>query len=453
MPVITWSSQDSTLNGGTMTVWAVTLANILRTVIFATALVSNAALAADFELVSAVVVSRHGVRSPTATDPPLAAIAADPWPSWPVPPGYLTPRGAELAELLGVFYRRYYAAQKLFSEQGCPPPAAVFGWADVDQRTRVTAQSLLAGMFPGCNFTPAYRVGATVDVLFHPTRAGVCRIDPGRARQRVLQRVGGSFAKLEAGYRAELTAMQSVLNCCSPALCRLSSAPSSCRLGDLPTTIVGADDGSSVRLSGPVAIGSTAAEVFLLEYAQGLQEKQVAWGRASTPQAMQPLLRLHTLEFDLLERTPYLAARQGSALVQKILSTLQHSIDANGLASPKLTLLVGHDTNLANIGGMLGLHWSLPSYLANQTPPAGALHFELLRDRRTSVYSVRVRYVAQTLDQMRRLTPLDESNPPEQTTAKIDGCELNDTGGCRWSTFARLANHAIDRACVGSLRP
>jgi hypothetical protein len=32
-----------------------------------------------------------------------------------------------------------------------------------------------------------------------------------------------------------------------------------------------------------------------------------------------PLWRLHTLQFDLMQRTPYLAARQGSALVQRIL--------------------------------------------------------------------------------------------------------------------------------------
>lgn len=27
----------------------------------------------------------------------------------------------------------------------------------------------------------------------------------------------------------------------------------------------------------------------------------------------------------------------------------------------KFVLLMGHDTNLSNIGGMLGLDWSLPS--------------------------------------------------------------------------------------------
>ena len=217
--------------------------------------------------------------------------------------------------------------------------------------------------------------------------------------------------------------MQSVLKCCGPALCRASSATASCTLDDLPTAIAGSGD--RLRLSGPIAIGSTAAEVFLLEYAQGLPEREVAWGRAATPAALRPLLKLHTLQFDLMQRTPYLAARQGSALVHWVVAAMRRSIETGAEADPpagrKLTLLVGHDTNLANIGGMLGLHWTLPSYLPDETPPAGALHFELLRERPTGAYAVRVAYIAQTLDQMRQGTRLDRAHPPEQATVAIVG--------------------------------
>ena len=415
-------------------------------------MVGDVALAADYELAAVVIVSRHGVRSPTSTHPPLATIAADPWPSWPVPPGFLTPRGAQLAKLLGAYYRDYYAAQGLLSADACPRPGEVFAWADVDQRTRATAAALLEGMFPGCNLEPGYRSGAKVDPLFHPARAGICPIDPSRARQSVLDRIGGSFAGVMSTYQGELAAMQSVLKCCGPALCRASAATAPCGLGDLSTSIVGTDEG--LRLSGPIAIGSTAAEVFLLEYAQGFPPNEVAWGRASTPDAMRPLLRLHTLQFDLMQRTPYLAARQGSALVQRILATMRNAIDRSAGASQangrKLTLLVGHDTNLANIGGLLGMRWSLPSYLPDQTPPAGALHFELLRHRETSGYAVRVRYITQTLDQMRELAPLDRAHPPEQATAVIAGCPASNDGACSWNAFDALASKAIDRACVGA---
>ena len=163
---------------------------------------------------------------------------------------------------------------------------------------------------------------------------------------------------------------------------------------------------------------------------------------------MQPLLRLHTLQFDLMQRTPYLAARQGSGMVEAILSAMQRSIDGGTPNPPRLTLLVGHDTNLSNIGGMLGLHWSPATYLADQTPPAGALHFELLRHRPTDAHAVRVRFLVQTLDQMRRAAVLDRANPPQEAIATIEGCGTADGGACPWPAFASLAKAAIDRACV-----
>jgi 4-phytase/acid phosphatase len=412
--------------------------------------VGSVALAADYELVSAVVVSRHGVRSPIAGHPPPATFAADPWPSWPVPPGYLTPRGAELAKLLGGYYRQYYVSQGLFPAQGCPPTGAVLAWADVDQRTRVTAQSLLDGVFPGCGFAPA-SLSMQIDPLFHPTRAGVCQIDPARARQSVLRRAAGNLASLHRKFRAQIAAMQSALKCCQPALCRAAGASAPCSLRNLPSAIV-AENNGTVRLSGPISIGSTASEVFLLAYAEGFPDQQIAWGRASTLQAIRPLLRLHTLEFDLMQRTPYLATRQGSALVEKIWSTLRRSVETNGADGRQLTLLVGHDTNLANIGGMLGLHWSLPSFLADETPPAGAMHFDLLRDRQTKGYAVRIRYVSQTLDQMRRVVPLDLVNPPETAVVKIARCKVGDGGACPWTDFTQIVDRALDRACIDSQR-
>jgi 4-phytase/acid phosphatase len=80
----------------------------------------------------------------------------------------------------------------------------VFAWADVDQRTRATAEALLKGMFPDCGLTPGYRTDAKVDALFHPTRAGTCRIDPAHARQAVLDRVGGNFTSVTAAHRSDL---------------------------------------------------------------------------------------------------------------------------------------------------------------------------------------------------------------------------------------------------------
>ena len=67
----------------------------------------------------AVILTRHGVRSPTWTPPDLNAYSAEPWPDWGVAPGNLTPRGSKLMTLFGSYYRRYFAAAGLLQSAGC----------------------------------------------------------------------------------------------------------------------------------------------------------------------------------------------------------------------------------------------------------------------------------------------------------------------------------------------
>ena len=74
---------------------------------------------------------------------------------------------------------------------------------------------------------------------------------------------------------------------------------------------------------------------------------------------------------------------------------------AAGYADPavnkaKVVVFVGHDTNIANIGGMLGLHWQLPGYAPDEIPPASALVLTLWLQN--DVYQLRARMIGQSLD-------------------------------------------------------
>src|SRR5262245_10078193 len=112
----------------------------------------------DPDLVKVVILSRHGVRSPLVKPEDLARWrpedATPPWPEWKCPdrpdgkckPGDLTPHGAELARRMGDYYRTNY---RLFSGN-CPGSGELYFWADTDQRTKVTGQSLLRGLVPEC---------------------------------------------------------------------------------------------------------------------------------------------------------------------------------------------------------------------------------------------------------------------------------------------------------------
>jgi 4-phytase/acid phosphatase len=121
---------------------------------------------------------------------------------------------------------------------------------------------------------------------------------------------------------------------------------------------------------------------------------------------------------------------------------------AGALTKPgdRLLILVGHDTNLANIGGALGLSWLIDGR-RDDTPPGGALVFELWKRRATGDYSVRTFYVAQTLDQMRNATPLSIQGPPERVPVFVPGCSQAD-GACKWSAFQQTVQAGITSILV-----
>ena len=112
-----------------------------------------------------------------------------------------------------------------------------------------------------------------------------------------------------------------------------------------------------------------------------------------------------------MQRTPYLARKQGSALLSRV-ARWSRARGRWASASPdpavrdaKFVAYVGHDTNIWNLAGMLDVTWLQPGYQRNQTPPAGALMFEVREsaDKKLRVYTS---YVAQSLEQMRNATPL-----------------------------------------------
>ena len=420
---------------------------------------SNAAFAqAPGSLLRAVVVSRHGVRTPTMSNEVLANWARQPWPTWKEPLGSLTPKGRRLATLMGSYYRSAFAAENLLPENasGCPAPGSIYVYADVAERTEQTAQGLLDGLAPGCGIPMRSRAPAKVDGVFHPVAAGVCRIDPLEAQSAVLARVGGDFSELVAKHRAAFDRLQSISGCCAPALCAAYGRPAGCTLPEVPTALVGLSNGQGISLIGGLSFASTASELFLLQYANGKPLPEVGWGRAG-PAEIREVLPLHDALFDLLFRTPYLARREGSSLLARAASAVTGT-SIGGLPEPepavrdaRVVAYVGHDDNLANLGGLLGAKWSLPGYPENETPPAGALLLERRRaaDRAGGGDDIFVSYVSQTLDQMRDAAPLTPASPPIRTPIRIPGCSRDEPGyPCPVADFAGLVARAIDADCV-----
>jgi len=91
----------------------------------------------------------------------------------------------------------------------------------------------------------------------------------------------------------------------------------------------------------------------------------------------------------------------------------------------------------------------LPSYQQDDVPPSGALIFSLWRSSDDGRHSVRVQFVAQTLDQMHEAIRLSLSNPPPIANVFVPGCSTAQEGvSCEWRDFHRAVQAAIDPAFV-----
>ena len=385
------------------------------------------------ELKYVVIVSRHGVRSPTWDNARLNAYSAEPWPDWGVLPGNLTPHGRKLIQIMGAYYHEWLTRDGLLRSDGCDDAGRIHIRADRDERTletgRAFAESLLAGR---CRIDVQAETDGKADPLF----SGAGTPDSDRALEAVRERLGENPQQLIGRYQAALDTLESIVRIKKEAAARVGVAPK----------------GRWIELTGPFALGSTFSENLLLEYVDGMEGPDLGWGRL-TREGLYRVLEIHALYADFMRRTPYLARARGSNLLSHILRSLEQAAagrsvpGALGRPGDLLLVLVGHDTNLSNLSGMLGLSWNLTGYQPDDTPPGGAMIFSLWRERSSGQYSLRLRYVAQTLEQMRNSEPLSLTMPPEGQDLTLPGC--NGTG-CAWQVARQSLQRAIDPDFVGA---
>jgi 4-phytase/acid phosphatase len=416
----------------------------------------NAAARPAWQLESVVIVSRHGVRSPTKTKPPLEMLTRKPWPAWPVKPGELTARGAHLIGLMGDYYGAWLKQERVLPEHACPAPNEVSAWADVDQRTRLTGDALVDAIAPHCNLHAAHEPELDADdPLFHATESGQCKLDPATARAAIDARFDGrGLDAIADRYRASLERMDDTLQFQSSPYCQRDQQATNCRLPSLVNRVQIDATGRHSRLDGPLGIASTVSEVFLLEYAQGMAPGEVGWGTIHSGEDWARLLAAHNAQFDLMAKTPYLASRKGTPLMADILGALTQAATGtpafatHAPAGNRVYLLAAHDTNLANLAGMLGLDWTLPDQ-PDDTPPGGALVFSLWRDKASHSDFVSVELVYQSLDQLREMKTLTLAAPPSRLPLALPGCgDAAEGTACRLDRFVSIARQSLSPDCL-----
>jgi len=405
------------------------------------------------------VLRRHGVRTPLWTVEQLNAYSTQTWPEWNVPLGYLTEQGHKLMKLMGTYDRQYFLKMGLLRPDSCSDAGQFYFWSDVSQRDIETGREVAAGMFPGCTVRIHAVEQGKQDPLFSPLPTGIGKSDPNLAAAAIAGRVGGNPQALTATYRAGLEAMQAMLLGCEAGKeCPPEGKPAKKILVEQPAAIL-PQAGRLAQLSGPLSAAATIAESLLLEYTDGKPDKEVGWGRVNKA-SLQKFLLLQEAYNDLSLRTPYIARVSGSNLMSHMLKSMQQAVrgeqvtGALGKPGDKGLMILGHDSNISNFGGMLGISWLLDGYQPNSRPPGGALVFEVWKDSANGKNSVRTYFLSQTMDQMRNLTPLSLQTPPIMAPIFVPGCSSTAPGWpCDWDAFQRALESAIDPAFVSAAVP
>jgi 4-phytase/acid phosphatase len=347
--------------------------------------------------------------------------------------------------LLGAYDRDYFVAAGLFESLDCKTAAMVRIHADIDQRTVESARSFAGGLLPGCNAAIDVLSGSKADPLFSPIKAGLGKLDHERAAAAVLGRIGGHADRMTEGYQPALQAMQAILRGCEPTANCVPQGPVTKSVFDIASSVQNGKGDQLAEIAGPLSTGSTLSEDLLLEYADGMESGKLGWGRLNLENLTQ-LLAIHTAYADLARRTFYLAQANSSNLMSHMLGALNQAVDGT---SDRLYVLMGHDTNISNVSGLLNLSWSIPGYPRDDTPPGGALVFELWCAPQSHDCDVRTYYISQTPEQMRNGSKLTLASPPPRAAVFVPDCSSSAEGfECSWDSFRHAVESRIDPAFV-----
>jgi 4-phytase/acid phosphatase len=397
----------------------------------------TAGRAAPDKLVFAVVVSRHGVRSLTKR------LAQYQWPEWsPVNLGFLTRHGYRLMTYMGRFYRSYFATLGVDLPCGAN---ATYVYADHEQRPYESARAIVEGACgkPGALTIYHSSEDGTPDPMFDGSDwfvpAG--KVDAAASKAAVAAAAPTPPSAIVPQHAGDFAALQAILDQRCAGTCKPVTT------GD---SVIKADEGLA-ELRGPLATASTYAESLFMEYAQCRPLSAMDGADLGTfLDRLQAAMRLHALAYDVNARNSYNPAVRGGNILAHVVGLMEEKAglphpDAvvPDVARSNVAFIVGHDTQLGAIGGILDAHWSPGGGIVpDDMPPSSALIFELYRTPSDS-YRVRLRFAYQSLAQLRSNAPLP--NGASVVPVRFAGCRRDDCS----IPLGKLASIAHDIARRG----
>ncbi|ELE44219.1 bifunctional glucose-1-phosphatase/inositol phosphatase [Escherichia coli] len=384
-----------------------------------------------YQLQQVLMMSRHNLRAPLANNGSvLEQSTPNKWPEWDVPGGQLTTKGGVLEVYMGHYMREWLAEQGMVKSGKCPPPDTVYAYANSLQRTVATAQFFITGAFPGCDIPVHHQEKmGTMDPTFNP----VITDDSAAFSEQAVAAMEKELSKLQLTDSYQL--LEKIVNYKDSPACKEKQQ---CSLVDGKNTF-SAKYQQEPGVSGPLKVGNSLVDAFTLQYYEGFPMDQVAWGEIKSDQQWKVLSKLKNGYQDSLFTSPEVARNVAKPLV----SYIDKALVTDRTSAPKITVLVGHDSNIASLLTALDFK---PYQLHDQnerTPIGGKIVFQRWHDSKANRDLMKIEYVYQSAEQLRNADALTLQAPAQRVTLELSGCPIDANGFCPMDKFDSVLNEAV----------
>ncbi|EHC1653744.1 bifunctional glucose-1-phosphatase/inositol phosphatase [Escherichia coli] len=384
-----------------------------------------------YQLQQVLMMSRHNLRAPLANNGSvLEQSTPNKWPEWDVPGGQLTTKGGVLEVYMGHYMREWLAEQGMVKSGECPLPDTVYAYANSLQRTVATAQFFITGAFPGCDIPVHHQEKmGTMDPTFNP----VITDDSAAFSEQAVAAMEKELSKLQLTDSYQL--LEKIVNYKDSPACKEKQQ---CSLVDGKNTF-SAKYQQEPGVSGPLKVGNSLVDAFTLQYYEGFPMDQVAWGEIKSDQQWRGLSKLKNGYQDSLFTSPEVARNVAKPLV----SYIDKALVTDRTSAPKITVLVGHDSNIASLLTALDFK---PYQLHDQnerTPIGGKIVFQRWHDSKTNRDLMKIEYVYQSAEQLRNADALTLQAPAQRVTLELSGCPIDANGFCPMDKFDSVLNEAV----------
>lgn len=371
-----------------------------------------------------VIFSRHGIRAPEEdeTKDALAEVTPHKWHDWGVDVGHLTQKGAQLETYFGQYLNQYFTKHGILNAQECSSGENIHVYANSIPRTIATGEAIVKGAFPNCNVKLKHqaKIGKT-DPIFSVE----VRTDDEDFKKQVLNEVNLEKInnQLDPNYQllADLIDNEESKDCLVDKDCKFFENDGKIRIEKGKRPSIKASD---------LRISKNIVNALLLQYYEGVPLDQIVGGEINSEEEWIKINKIKDEYFFALRGHPLVATHVAYPLI----STIQKDLNSNN----KITILVGHDSNIASMLAALGVKkYGLPGQY-EQIPIGGKVFFEIWKDGETQQKLVKTKYVYQSAKQLRDGAKLSLANPPKEVVLKLEKCQADKNGFCAYDDFVAI---------------